>query len=432
MGFLARLTAKSPNLAVTCRRCKSKVSKSISPGSPPRLRNSGPRPHVVSGRYALRTEDDLVIGQLVVSDHSNRWKFCRPAIGRNNKVKPNWVRVNGHQELHPEGNYYVQHIERGKQVWKNVGNDAAIAVRAADFQEGLLEAIARGVPVQKEKLPIMIAYTLRGYLEEYRLSKRPESYALMRQTLEEFVAFVRKNIISDITRLDLLKYKRALIDKGLAERTAGNKMLRVNQYLRAVQGLEPGKGLVTVKDAKYVEQDPEVYDEDDLVKFFAKCNPFQLAVFKCLLMSGLRKQELENLTWDDTDFEAGTLQVSAKPGWSPKTWEERTIEVPSDLLEILKGLPRKGKYVFATKSGGKYTHMWDDCNAIAKVAGIEDAHPHKFRAHYATKLLQSGIDLKTVQKLLGHKNLESTMRYLAKARSPEVRAKMDAVWNGKH
>ena len=184
--------------------------------------------------------------------------------------------------------------------------------------------------------------------------------------------------------------------------------------------------------AKYVEQEPEVYDEDDLVKFFSKCKPFQLAVFKTLLMSGLRKQELESLTWDCVDFVSGTLSVRGKPGFTPKDWEERTIEVPSDLLTILKELPRNGKYVFATKTGGKYTHMWDDCNAIAKAAGISGAHPHKFRAHYATWLLQSGFDLKTVQKLLGHKTIESTMRYLAKARSPEVRTKMDTVWNGKH
>ena len=51
-------------------------------------------------------------------------------------------------------------------------------------------------------------------------------------------------------------------------------------------------------------------------------------------------------------------------------------------------------------------------------------------ATFATTLLQSGVDLKTVQKLLGHKNLESTMRYLAKAESPKVRAKVNAVWAG--
>jgi len=39
--------------------------------------------------------------------------------------------------------------------------------------------------------------------------------------------------------------------------------------------------------------------------------------------------------------------------------------------------------------------MWDDCNELAKKAGIE-AHPHKFRATYVTVLLQNGMNLKTV------------------------------------
>jgi site-specific recombinase XerD len=66
------------------------------------------------------------------------------------------------------------------------------------------------------------------------------------------------------------------------------------------------------------------------------------------------------------------------------------------------------------------------CKVIAKKAGIE-AWPHKFRASYATKLLQTGTDLKSVQSLLGHKTLEATMRYLARAESPVLRARMDAV-----
>jgi integrase/recombinase XerD len=362
----------------------------------------------------------------------DRWKYCRPVIGKNKKIRPDWVHVNGHEEHHPEGHYYTHRREGKKQIWTKVGADPAVALRAADFEGAKLKAIAVGVPVKNEAIPLMVSYTLHGYLEEYRLSQRPESYALMKQTLEEFVNLTGKNLIDRITRLDLLKYKQWLIERGRSARTAGNKMLRVNQYLRAVQGLEPGKGLVTVKDAKYVELEPEVYSHAELDAFFAACNPFQTAVFKTLLMSGLRKQELENLMWDDVNYAAGTITVSPKPDFTPKDWEQRTIEVPSDLLAILKTLPLKSQYVFATRSGKQYRHMWDDCVAIAKVAGVKGGHPHKFRSTYATRLLQSGVDLKTVQKLLGHKNLESTMRYLAKAQSQEVRAKMDAVWNGNH
>ncbi len=280
------------------------------------------------------------------------WRYCRPVVGRNNKIKPNWVRVNGHQEHHPEGSYYIHYLKDGKQCWEKTGGPAA-AVRLAEFQESYFKAVSLGVPVQEkpEDPPLMVSQTLRGYLEEYRLSHRRESYALMKQTLNEFFGYEKAdgswvrgfssgNLISQITRLDLLKYREWLINKRRSERTAGNKMLRINQYLRAVQSLKPGEGLVTVKDAKYVELEPEVYSDDELKRFFKACTPFQSAVFKCLLMAGLRKAELESLTWDDINFGAGTIKVSAKPGFSPKTWEERTIEVPAKLLAILKKLPR--------------------------------------------------------------------------------------------
>jgi integrase/recombinase XerD len=90
-------------------------------------------------------------------------------------------------------------------------------------------------------------------------------------------------------------------------------------------------------------------------------------------------------------------------------------------------MPRRGKLVFANSGGGKYTHSWDDCKAIGKKAKIEDCHPHKFRSTFATQTLQHA-DLKTVQKLLGHRDIASTMRYLAKAESKKVREKVNAVW----
>ena len=60
-----------------------------------------------------------------------------------------------------------------------------------------------------------------------------------------------------------------------------------------------------MKDAKYVESEPVVYSDTELKKFFKECkdDKFLTAVYKTLLMSGLRKQELESLTWDDVDFE---------------------------------------------------------------------------------------------------------------------------------
>lgn len=348
-----------------------------------------------------------------------KWKYCKPAVGRNNKITPE------------EGTYYIRWRRGGKLIWQK-SSSAANAVLDAKRQEAYLNAVAHGLALHQtdggKPEPLQMAYAMPTYLEEYKLSNRTESHALMEQTLNEFYAHCKKNLIGQITRLDLLRYKQWLIDKKRSPRTAGNKMLRVAQFLRHVQKQKPGEGLVTVKDARWVELDPEVYSDKELAAFFYNCTAFQYGVFKCLLMSGLRKAELETLTWADVDLNAGSLKVCAKAEFSPKSWEERTIEIPEELVNILKELPRKSRWVFSNGAGNRYTHMWDDAKAIGKKAGIPGAHPHKFRATFATRLLHGGMDLKTVQKLLGHKNLESTMRYLAKAESHKVRAKVNAVW----
>jgi integrase/recombinase XerD len=377
----------------------------------------------------------------------NRWKYCKPVYGQNNKIKPQWALVNGKPERHPEGNFYISRRDGKTKIWKKIGPNPADAVRAAGYERSLLSAIALGIPVkQEEAVPLTYGPQMWKFLEDYKLSQSEESFALMKQTLEEFHDWCRKDNLNEITREDLLKYKQWLVRRGRGLRTGGNKMQRVNQFLRKAMGIEAGKGLVTVKDAKFVEREPEVYTDDELDVFFKACSPFYARVFHTLLMAGLRKQEMENLEWTDINFETGTLSVRAKKTFQPKDWEEREIEIPRELLEMLFSAKKDRGLVFATKSGKKYTHVWDDCKDIAKKIGAalaekadEEAtervvretaakyHPHKFRATYCTKLLQSGIDLKTVQKLMGHKTIESTMRYLAKAESKRVRAKVNAV-----
>jgi integrase/recombinase XerD len=391
----------------------------------------------------------------------NNWRYCKPVVGTNNKIKPHWVYVKGVPEEHPEGNFYTMRLEGQRKIWKLIGPNPADALRAAEYEAHFLKAVAAGVPVKKEDTTVTdYGAQMWKYLDSYKLAQSDESHALMEQTLGEFWDFMRKTEMAKLsdmrklTRDDLLRYKKWLVSRSRSLRTAGNKMLRVNQFLRAALGQEAGKGLVTVKDAKFVEREPEIYTDEEIDVFLAACGPFYALVFNTLLMAGLRKQEMENLEWQDISFDAATLSVRGKKTFQPKDWEERDIEIPRELLEMLFSARKDRGLVFATKTGKKYTHVWDDCKDIAKKVGAELArkarktdapeikqivdetaaryHPHKFRATYCTKLLQSGIDLKTVQKLMGHKTIESTMRYLAKAESHKVKARVDAVqWKKK-
>jgi hypothetical protein len=257
------------------------------------------------------------------------WRYAKPSYSANGKIKPNVVVVGNRSETHTEGNYYLR-LHAGKGSWRKIGPNAADAERAAQYEESLLTAIAHGIPVTRRlEEPKSLAGTLWGFLEDYKLSQRPESYNLMKQTRDEFVEFNKKSVIADITRVDLLKYKQWLVNRGRTVRTAGNKMLRVNQYLRSIQGLEPGKGLVTTKDAKFVQLEPEVYAPEELALFFAACTPFQFLVFKTYLMSGLRKQELENLEWTDINFRAASSRYAPNQGGYLKLGRSARLKLPT-------------------------------------------------------------------------------------------------------
>lgn len=226
-----------------------------------------------------------------------KWKYCKPAVGRNNKITPE------------EGTYYIRWRRGGKLIWQK-SSSAANAVLDAKRQEAYLNAVAHGLALHQtdggKPEPLQMVYAMPTYLEEYKLSNRTESHALMEQTLNEFYAHCKKNLIGQITRLDLLRYKQWLIDKKRSPRTAGNKMLRVAQFLRHVQKQKPGEGLVTVKDARWVELEPEVYSDKELAAFFYNCTAFQYGVSVGALKNALLSLTGETVEWPTDDaFRAG-------------------------------------------------------------------------------------------------------------------------------
>ena len=86
--------------------------------------------------------------------------------------------------------------------------------------------------------------------------------------------------------------------------------------------------------------------------------------------------------------------------------------------------------VFPTAGCKPKLDFLDGLKAIAQRANLnpDNFWLHKFRATFATKHLQEGVDLRTVQMWLGHKDMESTMRYLKPARGRGVRAKVNATF----
>jgi integrase/recombinase XerD len=368
------------------------------------------------------------------------WRYCPVVLSANGRVKPDVVLVNGGEERHPEGSYNIEWREGKKRIRLSVGKNAQDAGAWRLRKEAELNAINNGVAVMPGETPhkqTPIAEAVATYLSEIKLSRTPATHSAYTLALRNFTDSCSKTHLEEVSRVDLSQYIKHLRDGGLSDRTCHNRFEHLLTFLKA-NGIE---NLATKRDwPKYVMQEPESYEDEELTTFFAVCDEEERVFFEFHLMTGFRKKEVTFCTWPDVDLKQGVVRVTAKPhhGFRPKDWEEREVPIPDKLVQSLKTWAKQrngSEFVFPTRNGTPRNHrtqLLELCKAVAERAGLnpDDFWLHKFRATFATKHLQAGVDLRTVQSWLGHKDIESTMRYLKPARGKGIRAKVNATFAG--
>ncbi|MGA8510742.1 MAG: hypothetical protein WB762_34455 [Candidatus Sulfotelmatobacter sp.] len=93
---------------------------------------------------------------------------------------------------------------------------------------------------------------------------------------------------------------------------------------------------------RYVEEEPEVYEREDLDTLFAACDAQGRLGFEFFLMTGMREQEVMHCSWDDINLSRSTITVRYKPeyGFSPKNYKEREID-PREAGKGIEGSRRR-------------------------------------------------------------------------------------------
>jgi integrase len=176
---------------------------------------------------------------------------------------------------------------------------------------------------------------------------------------------------------------------------------------------------------------PLEYTEEELAFFFEVTTDRERELFSTFLLTGFREQEVVFLFWSDINLKRRTIRVTSKPhvGFSPKRWEEREVPIPVQLAKLLETRPHlhSERFVFPSTTGSREHNMLLKCKAVAKRAGLDSGKfdLKTFRSTYATRMLRSGFDVRTVQHWMGHKSLETTMRYLVPA--SDVHDRLDQV-----
>ncbi len=324
----------------------------------------------------------------------------------------------------PEGRYFIEWHERGKRKRAAAGITTTDALDAARRKKHELEGKALGIAEYAEEdktKPVALHIAVKRYLEVVEALKKPNTLRKYRAVLNRFSEFFTPATTPQSIKPDDLNQYMVHLKKKFRHdnNTVIHNMIIVAQFLK-----KNGRGGLTaqIDMPEKITTLPIEYHDAELKAFFGACTPAEHTMFLTFLLTGFREQEVVNLMWDDIMFHLGTIKVRAKPhlGFYPKRWEDREVPVPQDLIDRLKKHPHHvtSKFVFPSPPGNRDLHMLDKCKAIAGLAkvNVEKFDLKTFRSTYATRMLRAGFDPRTVQHWMGHKSLETTMRYLSPAR----------------
>jgi integrase/recombinase XerD len=179
------------------------------------------------------------------------------------------------------------------------------------------------------------------------------------------------------------------------------KRLKVSQTKR--------KKILTPDECKlFLETAKRAGENDSNMKVFSQ-------VFTFLLNTGLRSGEICHLTWDDIDLDTGIIKIQAKEGWTPKTYEREFI-LNKVCINLLKSIHRKDSegYIFKRPNGVRLDDKGLRRALIkaAKLAGIRNfTRVHDLRHTFNSIMQMNGVDAPTMTRILGHRDLETTMIY---------------------
>lgn len=263
------------------------------------------------------------------------------------------------------------------------------------------------------------------------------------KTTSTYVAVLRKYLtqlekpIESVTPEDIQKWQYHLVHTEKVSWSHFNQMVcALRFYFQKVRNVEwPVKHIPFQRTRKRL---PTVLNKQEVAELlsYARRNPRHYAIVATLYSTGLRISELVDLKISDIDSKNMLLHVRQGKGG-----KDRQVQLSVELLEVLRNYYRSCRikpkdWLFPGRDEGVRMHtstVQRYIHRLSKKAGIDKKiTPHTFRHSFATHLLEDGTDLRTIQALLGHADIQTTEKYLhiAAHHIRTVRNPLDALTVG--
>ena len=321
--------------------------------------------------------------------------------------------------------WYADYTYLGRRCRKKVGPSKELAKLAlADIEL----QIARG-ELNLTRTGINLDEFLKEFDEFSKVNHAPSSYVRYKNIFANFEHFLKARgesiNLSQLTPKLFEDYKiwrrTYPLNKGIIA-----KSNTVNMELKTLRTLmnyaikweylkvNPTRGVnkLKVHDARM----PRFLSKEEIKLLLENCGEELYPILFLLLNTGMRLGELKFLTWNDVEIDEKRIKIQAKENWRPKSGE-RVIPMSDSVHKLFVVLKEKHEgqsdFVFSGKDNGPLTiKLRERLKTITKRCGFPDVTKiHTLRHTFASHMIMQGVDLPTLQKLLGHADVQTTMIY---------------------
>lgn len=262
------------------------------------------------------------------------------------------------------------------------------------------------------KRPVKISFGdfSQKYMEYAKGNKR--SWLRDEQMLKHLHGyFGTQRDLSEITPVDIEGYKLKRRAK-VSGATVNRELALLKRMFNLAINWDFFFDLNPVRKVKFFKEfntGARIISSEEEEKLIRNAAPFMQDLIQFGLNTGLRIGEIFSLRWSSVDMHKGILNILAQ-----KTGKTRVVPLNTKARRVLEtwAMGKKNDFVFYNHETGKpFVDLKTGFALACRKTGITDVSWHTLRHTFASRLLDRGVDIVTVQQLLGHSTVTVTMRY---------------------
>jgi len=355
-------------------------------------------------------DDDFTGFALRVSPNGRKTFYYSYRVGKGRGAEKNWFML---------GAFPAMTVEQARQKAKDT---------AAVVQQGIDPAKA----LRENKESISMNTALEVFQNEHVSKLKPKTIKLYSGIISGYILpAMEKTKVKDVTNRDIAKLHQSM----KVTPYHANRMLTVvssffnwcEGYGYRERGSNPCQGVT-----KYKEQLRKIFMGEAEISSLAEAmerleragriNPLVAATLRLLMFTGGRASEILGMRWEYIDLDKGIATLpDSKTGF-------KVLQLPAPAVAVLEKLPQISEWVLpASSASGHLVNYKKAWAAILQESGLSGWRVHDLRHAFASMMVNSGVSLPIVGKILGHTSVSTTARYAHLEQNPARKAAEEAA-----